>query len=70
VSTRSEVLRAIVAYKAKHDWAPSIAEIADAVGLSSTGNVHRHLKELERLGFIERGKHPRQIRLVGEREEK
>lgn len=69
MSTRSEVLRCIARHRAEHGWAPSVREIGEAVGLRSTQTVHRHLKELERLGFIERGKHPRQIRLVGEREE-
>lgn len=68
--TRTEVLRVISAHIARHGWAPSLAEIGEAVGVSSKSTVHRHLKELERLGFIERGCRERQIRLlVSEREE-
>lgn len=70
MSTRSEVLRCIARHQAEHGWAPTLREIGEAVGLSSTSTVQWHLKELERLGFIERGSRERQIRLIGEREEK
>jgi repressor LexA len=37
-------------------YPPSVREIAEAVGLSSSATVHSHLKKLEELGYIRRGK--------------
>ena len=37
-------------------YPPSVREIAEAVGLSSSATVHSHLKKLEDLGYIRRGK--------------
>jgi len=37
-------------------YPPSVREIAEAVGLSSSATVHAHLKKLEDLGYIRRGK--------------
>jgi repressor LexA len=37
-------------------YPPSVREIAEAVGLSSSATVHSHLKKLEDLGYIKRGK--------------
>ena len=69
MSTRSQVLRAIKVHQAQYGWPPTVREIADAIGMRSAANVLRHLRELEKDGFIKRGPFPRQIRLVGEREE-
>lgn len=44
----------IVTYISQYMFSPSIRDICDAVGLSSTSSVHAHLNKLERLGFIER----------------
>ncbi|MHB1275081.1 MAG: transcriptional repressor LexA [Candidatus Humimicrobiaceae bacterium] len=37
-------------------YPPSVREIAEAVDLSSSATVHSHLKKLEDLGYIRRGK--------------
>jgi SOS-response transcriptional repressor LexA len=39
-------------------YSPSIDEICKEAGRSSKGGVHRHVEELERLGFIRRGPRP------------
>ena len=38
-----------------HNYAPSVRDIGNAVGLSSTSTVHGHLTRLEDKGFIRRG---------------
>ena len=44
---------------------PSVREICDAVGLSSTATIHARLKKLEKLGYIERDRSKnRSMRLV------
>jgi repressor LexA len=39
---------------AKNGYAPSIAEICEYTGLSSTSTVHYQLGQLEKMGLIER----------------
>lgn len=44
---------------------PSIREIGEGVGLSSSSTVHSHLRTLETRGYIERNPHnPRSMRVV------
>lgn len=38
----------------KNGYPPTVREICDAVGLSSTSTVHAHLETLERKGYIRR----------------
>jgi len=38
----------------QHGYPPTVREICDAVGLSSTSTVHSHLETLERKGYIRR----------------
>jgi len=40
----------------KNGYPPTVREICDAVGLSSTSTVHAHLETLERKGYIRRSK--------------
>lgn len=47
-----EVLSFIVNYVREHDFAPSIREIADGLGVSSPATVHEHLESLRRSGYI------------------
>lgn len=42
-------------YITAHGWAPTLREIGEAVGISSTSVVVWHLKRLQREGRIERG---------------
>ncbi|MCD8089461.1 MAG: transcriptional repressor LexA, partial [Clostridiales bacterium] len=43
-------------YIEKHNMPPTIREICDATGLTSTSTVHTHLKNLESKGYISRKK--------------
>ncbi len=57
-------------YIATHGHGPSLAEIADGLGIRSRGVVHRHVRALADTGLIEHlpGRH-RGIRLSGEGDE-
>jgi repressor LexA len=45
----------------RYGYSPSTREIADAVGLASTSAVTRHLRVLEDLGFLRRGRSTRPV---------
>lgn len=51
---REEIYQYIVAYAQTHTFPPSVREICEAVGLTSTATVHVHLKKLEQEGLISR----------------
>ncbi len=51
-STEQKILIFIKEYKAKNDWAPSVREIGDAVGLKSPSTVQVYLEELQAQGKI------------------
>jgi repressor LexA len=51
---QAQVLQAIEAFKYEHGYPPSVREIGERVGLSSTSTIHAHLKALERRGLISR----------------
>lgn len=51
---QQEIYRFILTYSQEHAYPPSVREICEAVGLSSTATVHVHLKNLERNGLIMR----------------
>jgi repressor LexA len=50
------ILGVIRDWAVKYGHAPSTREIGDAVGLASTSSVSRHLRQLEDLGFLRRGR--------------
>lgn len=50
--TRQRILECLHDWRATRGGAPTVAEIAAAVGLRSRGVVHRHLKALEAAGLI------------------
>jgi len=51
------------------NYPPSVREIGEAVGLSSSSTVHNHLNQLERRGLIKRdASKSRTVQLVGEME--
>lgn len=53
LSQRQELLLGFVkGYVAKHGYAPTVREIADALEISSTNAVTDHLKALERKGYV------------------
>ncbi|MDD5658706.1 MAG: transcriptional repressor LexA [Actinomycetota bacterium] len=51
-----QIFKFIVSATKKFGYPPSVREIAEAVNLSSSATVHSHLKKLEELGYIKRGK--------------
>jgi repressor LexA len=48
------ILEIIRAFTAEHGYPPSVREIGERVGLSSSSTIHAHLKALERHGLISR----------------
>jgi repressor LexA len=48
------ILEVIRAFTAEHGYPPSVREIGERVGLSSSSTIHAHLKALERHGLISR----------------
>jgi len=53
---QQRILAAIRDWVVRYGYAPSTREIGDAVGLASTSSVSRHLRVLEDLGFLRRGR--------------
>lgn len=56
-----QILAVIQRSALKNGYSPSTREIADAVGLASTSTVSRHLRHLEELGFLSRGRSTRPV---------
>jgi repressor LexA len=48
------ILDCIVSHTRDHGYPPSVREIGEAVGLTSTSTVHAHLATLQRLGYLRR----------------
>ena len=66
VHSRQKIYNFLVDYITKNGYAPSMREICNGTGLSSTGSVYDHLKILEVVGKIEmKPNTPRAIKLVG-----
>ncbi len=60
------ILAAINELTAEHGYPPSVREIGERVGLSSSSTIHAHLKALERRGLISRDPtKPRALRAEG-----
>lgn len=56
----------IVSYVKENLYPPTIREVGQAVGLSSTSSVFSQLKTLEKMGLIEvRASEPRAIKILG-----
>jgi repressor LexA len=51
---QQEILCFLKAFITKNGYPPSVREIGEAVGLSSSSTVHSHLNALENKGFIRR----------------
>src|SRR2546430_14211857 len=51
---RKEILDFISEQQAKRGYPPSVREIGEAVGLTSSSTVHAHLSTLQRLGSLRR----------------
>jgi repressor LexA len=64
---REKILRFIRAYVQAHGYPPSIIEIGEAVGISSTSHVSYYLRQLQAMGKIEVApRRARAIRITGE----
>lgn len=62
---KKEILDFIRAFETDNGYFPTLEEIADQFGLSSTATVHQHLSELEALGLLNRGyKRARDMKIV------
>ena len=62
-STRMAIYDYIVSFSNQYGFPPTIREIGEAMGLSSTGTVSAHLRRLEQDHMIERyANHARAIR--------
>ncbi|WP_229715975.1 transcriptional repressor LexA [Mangrovihabitans endophyticus] len=55
------ILTVIQKWALRYGYSPSTREIADALRLASTSTVSRHLRHLEDLGFLRRGRATRPI---------
>ncbi len=49
-----QILQCIVQHTEAHGYPPTVREIGEAVGLSSSSTVHAHLRTLEQAGLIRR----------------
>jgi len=66
-SRQEKMLRFIRQYLRENNFPPTIREIGEAVGISSTSVVNYNLNALEKKGLIERDRNvSRGLRLVGE----
>lgn len=64
--SRERIYNFILDYISKNGFAPSVREIADGTGFSSTSSVYRHLLDLEGEGKIQmKRKTTRAIKVVG-----
>lgn len=62
---QTEILSFIRSFTVQHGYAPIFREIAQGVGLESSGNVHRHLHHLRQIGKIAfDDRKPRTIRII------
>lgn len=62
---QTKILACIRETVTKKGFPPSIREIGDGVGLSSSSTVHSHLKNLEKKGYLRRDRSkPRSIELL------
>ena len=66
--TRNKILNFLIEYISIHGYPPSIKEICEDIGLSSTATIHSHLNKMFELGIIETDVgigFPRAIRIPG-----
>ena len=49
-----QILQCIMQHTEAHGYPPTVREIGEAVGLSSSSTVHAHLRSLENAGLISR----------------
>ncbi|GIE97598.1 transcriptional repressor LexA [Paractinoplanes rishiriensis] len=56
-----QILTVIQKWALRYGYSPSTREIADAIGVASSSTVSRHLRTLEDLGLLRRGRSTRPI---------
>lgn len=62
---QQEILTFVRRYGESHGYPPSVREIGQAMGLSSSSTVHSHLEALKRKGFLRRDpSKPRALELL------
>ncbi|AEG60256.1 transcriptional repressor LexA [Desulforamulus ruminis] len=65
-SREEDVLKVIIENVKQKGYPPSVREIGEAVGLSSSSTVHSYLKRLEQKGYLRRDPtKPRAIEVIG-----
>lgn len=52
MKSKDKVYNYIIEYMEKNQYSPSIRDICEGVGLSSTSSVHAHLRTLHKEGLI------------------
>ena len=67
MATKDLIMQSIISYIEKHQYAPTVREIGDMVGLKSTSTVHTYLKKLFDEGKLETDEvsSPRALRVPG-----
>lgn len=64
--TRKVIYKFLVNYVVQHGYSPSIRDICEGTGISSTSSVHHQLAVLEDIGLIKmKQSTPRAIKIVG-----
>jgi repressor LexA len=64
---QSEILTFVERYTESHGYPPSVREIGQAMGLTSSSTVHSHLAALERKGYLRRDpSKPRALEILRE----
>lgn len=62
-----ELLEFLREYLRDHGHAPTLREMAKALGVSSVATIHKHLKALEKKGFLKKHKGWRGLELLEEK---
>ena len=63
---QQQILEVVDAHLVRHGYPPTVREIGEAVGLTSSSTVHAHLANLERLGHLRRDPtKPRALGIIG-----
>lgn len=66
--TRERIMQAIISYIEKHQYAPTVREIAAMTGIKSLSTVHHHISVLIDIGKLETDAEqgtPRALRVPG-----
>ncbi len=59
-----ELLEFLRRYLREHGYAPTLREMADALGVSSVATIHKHLKALQRRGLLKKHRGWRGLEIV------